>query len=176
MFSLFVSDIKRLQDYYGGSGFLFWIKMYLTRSIWAAFFIRMRGNRLPLLGLFLRPMSAAILFIFFKIELAGQCRIGPGLLLLHPNDLIIGAREIGANATFMNSITLGAKYADPVFTPEKRPRVGCNVTIGVGARVLGGITLGDHSTVGANSVVVKSVPIGAIVAGVPAHTIRQEKI
>lgn len=175
MFKLFVSDIIRLQCYLGYSGPLSWVKLGFLRSVWAVFFIRMRGTRLPLLGLILRPVAAVVLSNLFKIELAGQCRIGPGLMLPHPNDLIIGAREIGANATFMNSITLGAKYPDPAFAADKRPRVGCNVTLGVGARVLGGITLGDHSIIGANSVVVKSVPEGAVAAGVPARILRLTK-
>lgn len=175
MLKLFIADMTRLQRYFGGSGILFWLKMAFRRSAWAVFFVRLRGMRVPLLGLCVRPTAAMILSNLFKIELAGQCRIGPGLMLLHPNDLIIGACEIGANATFMNSITLGAQHADPAFSPDKRPRVGCYVTLGVGARVLGGITVGDYSTIGANSVVVKSVPDRVVVAGVPARIIGLEK-
>jgi serine O-acetyltransferase len=175
MIRLFLADVSRLHHYFGGAGLLSWVKLVFMRSVWAVFFVRMRGMRIPVLGLLLRPFAVIFLVNFFKIELAGQCRIGPGLMLLHPNDLIIGACEIGDNVTLMNSITLGAQYPDPAFSSDKRPRVGCNVTIGVGARVLGGIAMGDYSIVGANSVVVKSVPVGAVVGGIPARILKLTK-
>lgn len=171
MLKLFAADMTRLHSYFGG-GSTTWIKLLLLRSVWAVFFIRMRGTTVPVVGVVLRAFASVVLANAFKIELAGQCKIGPGLIMPHPNDLIIGAYEIGSNATFMNSITLGAQFADPTFSPKKRPRLGDNVTLGVGARVLGGIHLGDNSTVGANSVVVKDVAANTIVAGVPAHPIR----
>lgn len=175
MIKLFISDICRLQNYFGKSGLLFWTKVILTRSFWSVFFIRMRGVKVPILGFFLGSVAAVILTIFFKIELAGKCNIGPGLILPHPHDLILGAYEIGSNATLMNSITLGAQHADPAFTPHMRPKLGNNVVIGVGARVLGGIMIGNGSTVGANSVVVKSVPDEVVVAGIPAQVLKSKK-
>jgi serine O-acetyltransferase len=175
MLKLFISDIIRLHTYFGNSGVKSWVKLFFLRSVWAVFFIRMRGMQVPIFRILLRPFASVFLSNLFKIELAGQCSIGPGLMLPHPNDLIIGACEIGANATFMNSITLGAKYSDPTFSPNKRPRVGNNVTLGVGARVLGSICLGDHSIVGANSVVVRSVPKGQVVGGIPAKLLRLKR-
>lgn len=175
MVSLFVTDLNRLLNYYKMSSSLSMMRVIFLRSVWAVFFIRMRSMRVPMLGLFLRPMASLILTTLFKIELAGKCSIGPGLLLPHPHDLILGAYEIGSNATLMNSITLGAQHADPAFTPHMRPKLGKNVVIGVGARVLGGIMIGNDSTVGANSVVVKSVPNDSVVAGIPAQILKSKK-
>ena len=168
MIRLLVADLRRMHAYFGGDTKTA-LRLPLTRSFWALVLVRLRGAEVPVLGIFLRALGAVFLANIFKIELAGRCRIGPGLLLPHPNDIIIGAHRIGANAMLMNSITVGAQWADPGFDAALRPALGDGVTLGAGSRVLGGIFLGDGVTVGANAVVTRDADPGQTLVGIPAR-------
>lgn len=101
------------------------------------------------------------------------CRVGPGLMIQHPNGIVVGGRVVvGDNCTLLHQVTLGEKYADGS-RPEQSPIVGNHVTIGAGAKILGATRVGDHAAVGANSVVTTDVLPGTVVAGVPARVIRE---
>ena len=78
---------------------------------------------------------------------------------------------IGVNVTIYHQVTLGAVEMDFSYTPSLRPMVGDGVVIGVGAKVLGGLTLGNGSVIGANAVVLKSVPPGCVAIGVPSRNL-----
>jgi serine O-acetyltransferase len=108
----------------------------------------------------------------FGIEVTPRCDIGPGLMLPHTFGTVIGATAIGSNATVFQGATIGASSLDMGFDKNKRPVIGGNVIIGAGAKVLGGLSVGNNVTIGANSVVVKSIVDGMVVAGVPAKIIR----
>jgi len=58
--------------------------------------------------------------------------------------------------------------------PKERPTIGDRVDIGAGAVLIGGITIGQDTHIGANAVVTKSMPTGVVVAGVPARVVRQK--
>jgi len=73
--------------------------------------------------------------------------------------------------TIYHQVTLGAVAMDFAYTPALRPIVGDGVVIGVGAKVLGGLTLGNSCVVGANAVVLKNVPPGHVAIGIPAKTL-----
>lgn len=113
-------------------------------------------------------------FVIFGLEVGLDCEIGPGLYLPHTSGTVLGAIWIGENAVIYQNVTLGAKTPDLEFKADLRPRIGDRALLGAGCKVLGGITLGDDVTVGANSVVVKPVPSGCLVVGVPAVIVRQE--
>jgi serine O-acetyltransferase len=92
-----------------------------------------------------------------------NCNIGGGLLLNHPNGIVIHpAARIGVNCLISQQVTVGAT--------EKMglPEIGGHVDIGAGAKILGPVHVGDHARIGANAVVVNDVPGGAIAIGVPA--------
>jgi serine O-acetyltransferase len=114
-------------------------------------------------------MLSLINFVFFGLEVTPRCSIGPGLILPHTHGTVIGANRIGCNSTIFQGVTLGAKYADLEFDPSSRPVVGDNVTLGAGAKVLGGIKIGNRAIIAANSLVVTSVPDNAFMIGVPAE-------
>jgi serine O-acetyltransferase len=114
-------------------------------------------------------------FIIFGIEVSPRCHIGKGLFLPHSQGTVIGAYSIGENATIYQGVTLGARELDFGYSKEVRPVVGNGVTVGAGAKVLGGITLGDQCKVGANAVVLKSVAAGRSVVGIPAEEIPQAR-
>lgn len=109
--------------------------------------------------------------LLFGLEAPASLNIGPGLVLPHPNGTILGARSIGENVMIYQQVTLGAKTADFRYDPALRPVVGNNVTISAGAKILGGIVLGDHCVIGANAVVLVDVPAGFTAVGVPARLI-----
>jgi serine O-acetyltransferase len=109
--------------------------------------------------------------ILFGIECTARCSIGPGLLLPHTSGTVIGANLIGNNATIFQGVTLGALIADFDFDPTKRPTIGDDVTVGAGAKVLGGVHVASRATIGANAVVLMSIPEGAVAVGIPAKII-----
>lgn len=97
--------------------------------------------------------------------------IGSGLFIDHATGVVIGeTAEIGDNVTIYHGVTLGGTSLDRI---KRHPTVGDKVTIGAGAKVLGAITIGAGSQIGANSVVVKPVPPGAVVVGVPGQIVNR---
>lgn len=124
----------------------------------------------------LSPLAKVISFLnfwIFGIEIAIRCPIGKGLFFPHTQGTVIGAASIGENVTIFQGVTLGALEADFSYNSAMRPTVGDNVIIGSGAKVLGGVDLGNCSRVGANAVVLKSIPIGALAVGVPATVLKK---
>jgi serine O-acetyltransferase len=92
-------------------------------------------------------------------------KIGGGLRLPHPNGIVIHPSvAIGPNCLIFQQVTIGANF-------RGTPKVGANVDFGAGAKVLGPIVIGDHAIIGANSVVLRDVAPGTIVAGIPARLI-----
>jgi len=95
-------------------------------------------------------------------------RIGKGVQLPHPNGVVIHPdATIGDNCMLMQQSTIGVKSA----LDDSVPTLEHDVFIGAGARVLGGITIGAYSTIGANAVVLQDVPPGSMVVGIPAKVI-----
>lgn len=94
-------------------------------------------------------------------------RIEGGLLLPHPNGVVIHPDTfIGPNCLIHQQVTLGVKNSD-----SNAPRLMGHVDIGAGAKIIGDITIGKHTIIGANAVVTRDVPDYAIVAGIPAKVI-----
>ncbi len=94
--------------------------------------------------------------------------IGPGLFIQHGFATTIGAHKIGENCWINQQVTIGKK------SQGNCPTIGDNVRISCGAKVLGKLTIGDNSIVGANAVVVKDVPPDCTVVGVPAYIIKRD--
>jgi serine O-acetyltransferase len=116
-------------------------------------------------------ISKAILFfnfIIFGIEIRSNCSVGKGLFIAHSNGIVIGAKSIGTNFTIFQGVTIGSIELDFSDSGIKRPVIKNNVTIYSGAKVLGAITIDDHSIVGANAVVLKSSPKFSLLVGIPA--------
>lgn len=97
-----------------------------------------------------------------------DARLGGGLILTHPNGIVIHPEAtIGVNCLILQQVTIGTGS-----TPGL-PVIGGHVDIGAGAKILGGIRIGDHVKIGANSVVITDVPAGATAAGIPARIIQR---
>lgn len=95
-----------------------------------------------------------------------DCRIGGGLMLPHPNGVVIApGATIGANCIIFQQVTVGTASGG-------YPTIGDNVLIGAGAKILGRVMIGSGSRIGANAVVTCDVPPGMTAAGVPARIMR----
>lgn len=145
----------------------FWITLIYRFGVWA--------DSLP--SLFLRaPMWTLyfclkmILGLFtFNVSLwAGQrgARIGPGLCLYHPSNIMIGRGvEIGEQCQIYHEVTLGTGQIPGT------PKIGNRVAIYPGARILGGVVIGDGTMIGANCVVTKDVPAESVMVAAPSRVI-----
>jgi serine O-acetyltransferase len=104
--------------------------------------------------------------ILLNVYIPPSVQIGPGLCLIHPNNILIAPNVvIGENCLIFHEVTLGTGSTPGV------PRVGAGVDIYVGARILGGVTIGDGSMIGANCVVTKTIPPGSVVVVPPIRIV-----
>lgn len=104
------------------------------------------------------------------VEIHPAARIGRRLLIDHGTGIVIGeTAEIGDDVVLYQGVTLGGVENHP---GRRHPTLGDRVFVGAGAKILGAITVGDDTKIGANAVVLHDVPAGATAVGVPAHVIR----
>ena len=110
--------------------------------------------------------------ILTGIEIHPAATIGKGFFIDHGMGVVIGeTAEIGDYVTLFQGVTLGGTGKE---RGKRHPTLGNHVVVGAGAKILGGIRIGDNVKVGANSVVLKSVPANSTVTGVPARVIKME--
>ncbi|MBI2861999.1 MAG: serine O-acetyltransferase [Chloroflexi bacterium] len=108
------------------------------------------------------------------IEIHPGAKIGPGCFIDHGMGVVIGeTAEVGEDCTLYQGVTLGGIGRE---RGKRHPSVGKGVVIGVGATVLGAITIGDYARIGGGSVVLQSVPAGATAVGVPAKVVAAPKL
>ncbi len=101
------------------------------------------------------------------IEIHPAAVLGPGLFIDHGMGVVIGeTAEVGENVSILQGVTLGGTS---VKREKRHPTIGDNVSIGAGAKVIGGFTIGAGSRIGAGSVVVREVPENCVVVGVPGR-------
>ncbi|MDI0265293.1 serine O-acetyltransferase [Clostridioides difficile] len=104
------------------------------------------------------------------IEIHPGAKMGEGILIDHGMGVVIGeTAEVGNRVTIYQGATLGGTGKD---TGKRHPTVGDDVLIGAGTKILGPLNVGSNSKIGANSVVVKDVPNGATVVGIPAKIVK----
>ncbi len=111
-----------------------------------------------------------LMFFLFNSVVPYQARIGSDCVLAHGSMGIVLHPEvcIGRNVFIGQQVTIGGAGKHRVV-----PVIGDDVYIGVGAKIVGPVTIGNNCVVGANAVVVKSVPSGCVVAGVPAPILQR---
>jgi len=148
-------------------------------GFWAVAVHRLGNARMAVKRPFRAPLSAAyqtgfvLTNLVFGIELPYTTRLGRRVRFWHHGGIVISARAIGDDVHIRHNTTLGiARRADL----EARPIIGDRVDIGVGACILGAVTVGDDALIGANSVVVDDVPKGATAVGAPARILIKGEV
>jgi len=107
------------------------------------------------------------------IEIHPGATLGPRFFIDHGMGVVVGeTAEIGEDVTLYHGVTLGGTSWQK---GKRHPTLGHRVVVGAGAKILGPITVGDDSRIGANAVVVKSVPPNSVVVGVPGEIIKRSK-
>ena len=110
--------------------------------------------------------------IFTGIEIHPGATIGRRFFIDHGMGVVIGETTIiGDDVLIYQGVTLGGTGKD---TGKRHPTIGNFVTIGAGAKVLGNITIGENSRIGAGSVVVDDVPEHSTVVGIPGRIVKQQ--
>jgi len=105
------------------------------------------------------------------IEIHPGAKIGKGVFIDHGMGVVVGeTAEIGNDVTLYHGVTLGGTSLEK---GKRHPTIGHRVVIGAGAKILGNINIGDDSRIGANAVVVKSIPANSVVVGVPGQIVKR---
>lgn len=121
------------------------------------------------LALFLQNRISVV----FAVDIHPAAHIGEGIMFDHATGIVIGQTAVVEdNVSIMQSVTLGGTGKE---SGDRHPKVRCGVLIGAGAKILGNIEIGACATIGAGSVVLKSVPPRKIAAGVPAQVIGDSR-
>lgn len=117
-------------------------------------------------------LCSALTLWLTGVDIHPAAVLGPGLFIDHASGVVIGeTAEVGTDVTIYHGVTLGGTSLE---RGKRHPTVGDRVTIGAGAKVLGPITIGHDSRIGANAVVVKPVPPDSVVVGVPGRVISRK--
>ena len=180
MFNLVSKMVQAIKERDPASSSGFWI-LLLYPSIHVMFFYYI--SRFLWLRNFCSVARLIMQFARFLtgIEIHPGAKIGNGFFMDHAMGVVIGeTAEIGDNVTIYHGVTLGgimpAFKSDEQRGIKRHPTLEDGVIIGSGAQILGPINIGANARVGANSVVLKSVPKGISVVGIPAHEVDKNKL
>jgi serine O-acetyltransferase len=123
------------------------------------------GQQRETLAFYLQSRASEL----FQVDIHPAARLGQGLFFDHGTGIVVGETAVIADdVSLLHGVTLGGTGAD---RGDRHPKIGKGVLLGAGAKVLGNITVGDYAKVASGSVVLKPVPAGCTVAGVPARIV-----
>jgi serine O-acetyltransferase len=116
---------------------------------------------------------STVLRAWTSVDIHPAATIGSGLFIDHAIGVVIGETAVvGADVTIYQGVTLGGTSLE---AGKRHPTVEDRVTIGAGAKILGPVTVGSGSRIGANAVVVRDVPPDSVVVGVPGQVIARSR-
>jgi serine O-acetyltransferase len=168
MFRLIASDLRAKATWcYQDDSARSLVKVLLTDGTFAMVLYRMmqwaRRYRLVPIEMLMNRLNS----ICCNCIIGRGAEFGQGFVLIHATGVVINGTVVGGENVFIeHQVTIGAER-------RQSPRIGSHVFIGAGAKIIGPITLGDHSRVGANAVVLDDVPPHATVVGIPARVVRR---
>lgn len=130
--------------------------------------IKPRILRIPFSFLY-KQMEKHVRFKY-GIELPYTVRLGDHVTFEHQHGIVIhGNAVIGDYCVIRHGVTIGIRSLEKQFDA---PIIGSYVNIGAGAKILGGVTIGNHAVIGANAVVTTDIPENAVAVGIPARVIK----
>ncbi|MEO0929118.1 MAG: transferase [Pseudomonadota bacterium] len=151
-----------------------------AQGFWALFWHRFGNWRMSVRSRVLRVPLTVIYRVMIKlgewmggIFLPYTVIVGRRVKLEHFGGMILVADRIGDDVVIRQNTTFGIATKDAL---QSRPKIGNRVDIGTGSVLIGGIEVGDDVVIGANAVVVRSLPSGVVAAGVPARIIRERSL
>lgn len=155
-------ELGRVESRGGPTSLSFWARSVSSDGFKALALHRVRERirryHLPLGNHLLRRMTT----VLYGMEIGNQVSLGDGVSFVHTLGIILGGdARVGARVRFMGNNTVGTAKDNGY------PTIEDDVVIGAGARVLGPIRVGRGAVIGANAVVLRDVPPGAVVTGVP---------
>jgi serine O-acetyltransferase len=107
----------------------------------------------------------------YGVEVPFSAKVGRRVVFEHQGGIVIhGCSVIGDECIIRQGVTLGNRHME---APFDAPVLGRGVNVGAGAKLLGGIHVGDDASIGANSVVLKDVPAGGTAVGIPARVLDE---
>jgi len=147
------------------------VEIFLCYPGFHAILLHRMAHRVHAAGFVLLARTIAqVNRLFTGIEIHPGARIGRRFFIDHGMGVVIGETTIiGDDVLLYQGVTLGGTGKEK---GKRHPTVGNNVVIGTGAKILGNIRIGNHTKVGAGSVVIRSVPDNSTVVGVPARVVR----
>ncbi|MGB1919758.1 MAG: serine O-acetyltransferase [Candidatus Puniceispirillales bacterium] len=176
----FIDELRSIRNRDPAAGGLIGL-FFLTPSVHVMLAYRL-GHRLWRWRMrFLARFTMQLARWFTGIEIHPAAKIGRRFFIDHGMGVVIGETAvIGDDVTFYHGVTLGGLLpsVDSAGQRQKKrhPTIGNNVIVGAGAQILGAITINDCARVGANSVVVKDVPRGVTVTGIPARPVSARRL
>ena len=176
----FIDELRSIRERDPAAGGLLGL-MFLTPSVHVMLAYRL-GHRLWRWRMrFLARFTMQLARWFTGIEIHPAAKIGNRFFIDHGMGVVIGETAvIGDDVTFYHVVTLGGLMpsvdSDGQRQKKRHPTIGNNVIVGAGAQILGAITVNDCARVGANSVVVKDVPRGTTVTGIPARPVSARRV
>ena len=161
MFANLKADLRTHKGDWGSQGF--WVMIVYRFGRWR-YTIRSAMIRKPFSLLY--KILYKLVQVLTGVELPCEVAVGKNFRIDHFGGIIVsGFASFGDNCVIRDGVTVGLRRVDdPV-----APKIGNNVDIGTGAKVLGDITVGDNVVIGANAVVLEDVPSNSIAVGVPAR-------
>ncbi len=158
---MFISDLKTAykKDPALKKGINF-LEVFLYQGLWAIWLHRITHALYSLKIPFIPRLISQIVRIFTLIEIHPGAKIGKGFFIDHGAGVVIGETSIiGDNVMLYHGVTLGGRgwWTDKK-DKKRHPTVGNNVTLGVGATVLGNVTIGENSKIGAKALIIHDIP------------------
>ncbi|NTU52436.1 MAG: serine acetyltransferase [Chlorobiaceae bacterium] len=166
LFSNIRADLKVYEGQWGQQGF--WVMVVYRFGRWR-YGIKNALFRKPFSLLY--KLLYKMVQILTGIELPCEVPVGRNFRIDHFGDIIIsGYASFGDDCIIRNGVTVGLKNIEE----KAAPKIGNDVNIGTGAKLLGNITIGNHVDIGANAVVITPVPDNSIAVGIPARIIPKK--
>jgi serine O-acetyltransferase len=149
------------------------VEVFLLYSGWHAILAHRCAHALLNAGIPVLPRLISQLSRFLTgIEIHPGAKIGHAFFIDHGMGVVVGeTAEIGHHVTLYQGVTLGGTGKE---RGKRHPTLGNHVVVGAGAKVLGGIEIGDNVKIGANSVVLRPVPESCTVVGIPGRVIHKK--